>query len=357
MITRQLFDRIFPTAGLTSAKDLKKYNLIRERDKLIAALNEYLPKYEINTFRRLCAFLSCCGIETDYFKTTSEYASGAAYEWRKGLGNIFAGDGRAFKGSGIIQTTGRYNFMRIVIRYIRHLGGKNFNHVNEVKGPGYEAVVLEADRLGCNFLKYPERLRDNIRIAVEAACIFWQENGLNKFADAGQIQQLNGIVNRGSASKVALGNADRIKLNTKCQGIVPKNFRFDVEVENADSAYTPPAAPVEVTLVPAESATGVPATTEPRTIDLDRAQNGYDKASAAMQNPAIKGVAVKAGSKAALSLAGIWGTTGGKVAIILTAVAILGIVGTVAWSYRHQIVLGYEIVRDTIKKALGGAVA
>lgn len=356
MITRQLFNRIFPTAGLTSEKNLRKYNLVRCRDELIAALNEFLPKYKINTWRRVCAFLSCCGYETDYFKTTSEYASGADYEGRKNLGNIHPGDGKAFKGSGAIQTTGRYNFMRIVIRYIKHLSGKDYSYVNEVKGPGYDKVVAEANRLDCNFLEHPERLRDNIRIAVEAACIFWEENGLNEFADAGRIKQLNGLVNRGSAAKTALGSADRIALNEKCLKVIPTNFRFDAEVENADPAYTQVEAPKEITLVPAESTTGVPVTTEPRTIDLDRAQNGYDKASAAMQNPAVRGVAVKAGSKAALSLAGIWGTTGGKVAIILTAVAILGIAGTVAWSYRHQIKLGYEIVRDTIKKALGGAV-
>lgn len=48
--------------------------------------------------------------ESDAFKAMEEYASGAAYEGRKDLGNTVAGDGRKFKGRGYVQITGRRNY-------------------------------------------------------------------------------------------------------------------------------------------------------------------------------------------------------------------------------------------------------
>lgn len=51
--------------------------------------------------------------ESARFTTIEEFASGAAYEGRRDLGNIHEGDGVRFKGGGFIQVTGRANYRRV----------------------------------------------------------------------------------------------------------------------------------------------------------------------------------------------------------------------------------------------------
>ncbi len=70
---------------------------------------------------RYCAFIAQTGYESDGFSTTIEHISDRLAEQNYGyttrtgkiLGNTKAGDGARYKGRGLIQLTGRYNYEHI----------------------------------------------------------------------------------------------------------------------------------------------------------------------------------------------------------------------------------------------------
>ena len=120
--------------------------------KFLDAINETCEKFSINTpIRQLC-FLSQVGHESGGLYYTKEIASGKAYEGRKDLGNIEPGDGVKFKGRGLIQITGKYN---------------------------YAAVGLA---LGNDFVNNPLVLEKLPYCALSAGW-FWNNKNLNAIAD------------------------------------------------------------------------------------------------------------------------------------------------------------------------------
>lgn len=147
----------------------------------ISFLNEYCPKYEINTPLRLSAFLAQVGHESGRFRFPEEIAKGDAYEGRKDLGNVHKGDGRKFKGRGLIQLTGRSN---------------------------YEAISQD---LGIDFVSAPAMLAAP-EYAVWSACWFWNKNKLNELADQGRFRDITKKINGGYN-----GLEDREKLYNKCK--------------------------------------------------------------------------------------------------------------------------------------------
>ncbi len=129
-------------------------------------LNKYFSHYQINTPLRMAAFLAQVGHESGQLRYHEEIASGAAYEGRVNLGNTHPGDGRRFKGRGLIQVTGRFN---------------------------YEAI---SKSLGIDFLNNPTKLSEP-EFAVLSAFWFWGKNCLNVFADREDFKGLTKKINGG----------------------------------------------------------------------------------------------------------------------------------------------------------------
>ncbi|MFD1330241.1 peptidoglycan-binding protein [Mycoplana ramosa] len=155
-----------------------------------AMLPELLASIDVTTPVRIAHFLSQTAHESDGFCTTVEYASGAAYEGRKDLGNTQAGDGVRFRGRGPIQLTGRENYRRFTA-WMR-------NRLPDC--PDFEAqphLVAEWPWAGW------------------AAAFFWAENNLNALADRDDLVAVTKRINGGRN-----GLADRGAYLVKAKAII-----------------------------------------------------------------------------------------------------------------------------------------
>lgn len=165
------------------------------------ALSKLLPDYEINTPRRIAAFIAQCAHESGgftalkenlnyrpptlmklfskYFPTqqlAEEYCAkpnkqeaiaNRIYANRMGNGPEESGDGYRFCGRGLIQLTGRDNYTWFAA--------------------SLQIPVEEA----AQFLETFEG-------AAQSACWFWETNNLNAFADAGDILGMTKRINGGT---------------------------------------------------------------------------------------------------------------------------------------------------------------
>lgn len=174
----------------------------------------YLIEGGINTPARLAEFLAQACLETDYFRVLEEYASGAAYEGRKNLGNTVAGDGRRFKGRGIFQCTGRANY------------------------------TTYGRRLGLDLVKEPT-LAARPDISVRIAVMYWNDRDLNEYADKGDTKAISRAINRGSAkaTKPANHEADRIKIALEARRLLADAPPKSLAKPTPDYSPPVPAAP------------------------------------------------------------------------------------------------------------------
>lgn len=137
---------------------------------IIAALGPALPavfrEFDIVAARRIEHFLAQAAHESDGFCTTEEYASGAAYEGRRDLGNVQPGDGRRFKGRGIFQLTGRDNYER------------------------YGRL------LGLDLIRRPERAAEPV-VSLRIAGCYWRERKIGPMADDDDLIRVTRAINGG----------------------------------------------------------------------------------------------------------------------------------------------------------------
>ena len=133
----------------------------------IGYLNAAMDEFEINTPLRQAAFIAQVGHESGELRYVKELATGKAYEGRKDLGNTQDGDGPRFKGRGLIQITGRYNYRKI----------------------------SNALSIGCEMRPELLESREN---ACRSAAWFWATNGLNELADKEDFLRITKRINGGT---------------------------------------------------------------------------------------------------------------------------------------------------------------
>jgi putative chitinase len=111
----------------------------------------------------------------DAYAKKPEKIANRIYANRMGNGDESSGDGFRYRGRGLIQLTGKSNYSWFAA--------------------SIEVSVEEA-------AQYLETFEG----AAQSACWFWENNNLNKWADAGDIKQMTKIINGGF-----IGLDDRIK--------------------------------------------------------------------------------------------------------------------------------------------------
>ncbi|MGI5862173.1 MAG: LysM peptidoglycan-binding domain-containing protein [Myxococcales bacterium] len=164
-----------PTSGGVTVAQLRAIipNLPAARaEQLLPHLNAAMAEAGINTPLRQAAFLAQLAHESCGLTAFEEFASGAAYEGRRDLGNTQPGDGRRYKGRGPIQLTGRYNY--------RAAGAA----------------------LGIDLENNPERAAD-IDVGFRVAAWYWNSRNLNKYADARNFDAITYRINGGYNGKAS----------------------------------------------------------------------------------------------------------------------------------------------------------
>jgi putative chitinase len=146
--------RIMPGLSMSRARELEPH------------LNKAMREFGINTKKRQAAFLAQVGHESVSLRYFEEIASGAAYEGRSDLGNIYPGDGVRYKGRGPIQLTGRANYRRA------------------------------GNALGLNLEGNP-KMAARKSVGFRTAGWFWKTHGLNELADRGDFDTISRRINGG----------------------------------------------------------------------------------------------------------------------------------------------------------------
>ena len=170
-ITQQQLQQILPNAGQTAGV-------------FVPVLNTAMIRFQIVGTKRIAAFIAQIGHESGQFRYVrelgndqylSKYDTGTL---AKRLGNTpeTDGDGQKYRGRGLIQITGRANYM------------------------------MCGEALALDLINQPELLEKPQHACMSAAW-FWASRGLNTLADADQFDTITRRINggqNGAAERQAL---------------------------------------------------------------------------------------------------------------------------------------------------------
>ena len=167
-------------------------NARRQAGVFVSALNAAMAHRQINTPKRQAAFLAQVGHESGQLQYVrelggdqylSKYDTGSL---ATKLGNTPAadGDGQRYRGRGLIQITGRANY------------------------------VACGEALGLDLITQPELLELPQYAAISAAW-FWKQNGLNDLADRDQFNTITRRINGGLN-----GLHDRLEIWSRARAVV-----------------------------------------------------------------------------------------------------------------------------------------
>lgn len=183
-------------------------------DAVGGVLAQTLAGFQIDTRLRIAHFLAQICHESDGFCTTQEYASGAAYEGRKDLGNTHPGDGPRFKGRGLLQLTGRANY------------------------------GIYGTALGMDLVNAPETAAEP-HTSLRVACAYWKLHAINPKCDADDLYAVTRAVNGGtngidsrraclSLAKAAVASLEAVAASVAGGGAAPVLRRGSASSSVAD---------------------------------------------------------------------------------------------------------------------------
>ena len=159
LITTELLQSVAPHTSIETLQQLSH------------TLNPLLEKYEITSPKQIAAFLAQAAHETQGFTRFVENG-GKVYFDRyepgqpqgKVLGNTTSGDGLRFRGRGIFQLTGRWNY----------------THYGKLLKKTYPQLDL---------VSQPDKAAD-LDVGCHIACLYWKNKGLNQLAAQGNFEEI-----------------------------------------------------------------------------------------------------------------------------------------------------------------------
>jgi putative chitinase len=172
----------------------------------VEALNDAMGEYAISENpARETAFIAQLAHESAGFRYVRELASGEAYEGRKDLGNTEPGDGRRYRGRGLIQITGRANYAACSLALFDY-ESRLLTEPELLEQPGYACRSAAWFWTAGAGMRLSRRALDH---GVQPGC------NLNDLADAGDFLGITLAINGGTN-----GYQDRLAYFERAQAVL-----------------------------------------------------------------------------------------------------------------------------------------